>query len=69
MRLTEIRVGAARTINLGNFENLRIEASATGTPEEGDTVETVRATLLAEVRAGLTAAYTEFKKKDATHAR
>ena len=39
MKLTELRVGFARTINLGNFESLRVEASVTTDLTEADNLD------------------------------
>ncbi len=36
MKLTEIRIGAAKTINLGNYESIRVEAGLTITLQDGD---------------------------------
>ena len=36
--ITEFRIGCSKTINLGNFENIRVEASITVSPEEADHV-------------------------------
>lgn len=50
MSVSELRVGAARTINLGNFESLRIEASVTMNIAEGDDVAAVQIKAQAELR-------------------
>lgn len=36
MRITQFTVGASRTMNLGNFNSLRIEASVTTDLNDGD---------------------------------
>lgn len=48
--ITEIRVGCARTINLGNFESLRIEAAATMQVPEGEDLSIAKANLQSEPR-------------------
>ncbi len=40
--IREITVSVGRTINLGNFESLRCDVSATATVDEGRTAEEVR---------------------------
>jgi hypothetical protein len=38
--ITQFSIGTSRTINLGNFESLRVEASVTvDCPEDGDFVQ------------------------------
>jgi hypothetical protein len=49
--ITELRVDVARTINLGNFESMRIEAGITVAVAEGDDIEAVKATIQPELRA------------------
>ena len=63
MKITEIGISVSRTFNLGNFESLRVEASASASASVEDTVdfEAARATLLAEVRETLRRTYSEFK--------
>jgi len=41
----EIQVSVGRTINLGNFESLRVDVSATTTLDPGDSADVVRATI------------------------
>lgn len=43
--MKEIQVSVGRTINLGNFESLRVDVSATSTLAPGDDPETMRATI------------------------
>jgi len=49
--ITEIHVAIARTINLGNFESLRIEGSLTAAVGQHDNVPQVKAQLQVELRA------------------
>ena len=61
MKLTEITIGVSRTFNLGDYNSLRVEASATASVEDTVDLEAARATLLAEVRETLRRTYMEFK--------
>lgn len=51
MSISEIRVGIARTINLGNFESLRIEGSIAATLGPFESAPHVKAQLQTELRA------------------
>jgi hypothetical protein len=62
MVIKELTIGTSRTINLGNFESLRVEATATCAVEEGDDLDACRVALVAEVRAGLEKAFIDQKK-------
>jgi len=42
MRVKECTFGVARTINLGNYESLRLEHSITIELQDGETVDQVR---------------------------
>ena len=57
MNVTEICVGAARTINLGNFESLCIEASVTIALAEGDDLVKDKAAVQPELRQLLEETY------------
>lgn len=50
MRLIAIHVGVARTINLGNYNSAKIEASLTAEPDDGEDVAEVKARLQLELR-------------------
>jgi hypothetical protein len=41
--ITEIRLGAAHTINLGNYNSMRVEAGLTISVKEGDSIADIRA--------------------------
>jgi hypothetical protein len=41
--ISEIRIGVAHTINLGNYESLRIEAGITINVKEGDDLVAIKA--------------------------
>ena len=43
--IREIAVSVGRTVNLGNFESLRIDVSATATVGDGDDPESLRSQL------------------------
>lgn len=57
MAITEIRIGASRSINLGNYENAKLEAGLTIAINEGDDIEAVKASLLPELRGLLETAW------------
>ena len=64
MTITEIRIGIARTVNLGNFESLRIEGSVTASVPEGDDIAMVKQSLQAELRTLLEETYrAQYKAK------
>lgn len=64
--ITEIRVGAARTLNLGNLESMRIEASVTMSIPEGDDMAAVKARVQTELRALLEETYrAQYKQRAA----
>ena len=63
MKIKEIGISVSRTFNLGNFESLRVEASAGASVEEGIEIEGARVALLAEVRETLRRTYLEFRPK------
>ena len=50
MKISQITITASRTINLGNYESLRVEGSATINIEEDKTCEQARALAIAEVK-------------------
>lgn len=65
MRLTTLSLTVGRTINLGNFNSLRLEAAATcafdhGEQDDADLIEAARGELREECRRALTAAYAQF---------
>ena len=55
--ITEIHVGMSRTINLGNWESMRIEASVTVSIPEGDDMGAVKARVQTELRGLLEDTY------------
>lgn len=66
MKIASLTFGVIRTLNLGNYESLRLESSVTIELDGDDTTDGCRAQALAEIRAGLTSQFEEFrpKKKD-----
>ena len=58
MKLKELSVTIGRTINLGNYESLRVEATSVCSfdTENGDQIEDARNLLITECRASLNAA-------------
>lgn len=63
MRITEISMTLTRTINLGNFQNMRIEAGAVAHIEDGDQLEIVREALREECLASLREQFEVLKPK------
>lgn len=68
MKITEISAPVSRTFNLGNFNSLRVEATATACVDDVGEIEEARAACLAEVRETLRRAYEEFKPKEKPNA-
>lgn len=70
MRIKEITVGASRTINLGNYNSIKVEGSCTVQLAEGEDgspyIETARDMAIAEVSEQCKEAYAKMKppKKD-----
>lgn len=64
MRITQFMVGASRTINLGNFESLRVESSVTVDLNDGDDEEIARVQAQTVLRTLLTQTYDNLRKKD-----
>lgn len=63
MRVKECTFGVARTINLGNYESLRLEHSVTVELAEGETVAQVRDATFEHMRETINAEYLAFNKK------
>ena len=62
-KVTETTFGVARTINLGNYESLRLEHTVTIQLEDGDTIKSVRDAAFDEMKETINAEYLAFKKK------
>lgn len=65
MRIKEISVTVSRTFNLGNYNSLRVEASAVCELLDGETAEEGRVMLLDDIRKSLREQYAEFGPKGA----
>lgn len=63
MRVKECTFGVARTINLGNYESLRLEHSVTVELSDGETVAEVRDAAFEQMRETINAEYLAFQKK------
>jgi hypothetical protein len=67
MRIKEVTVGASRTINLGNYNSLKVEGRATLELDEGedtaDHLAVAREIGMAEVKEQLKYAYEQLKPK------
>lgn len=57
MRISEVRIGFSRTINLGNFQNAKVEASVVAEIDEGDVIDDLMPALQAELRQILEATW------------
>lgn len=53
LRLIEMRMSVAATLNVGRYENLRVEVGFTAAMQPGDDREAVRKQLLLEVERAL----------------
>ena len=61
--IREFSVGCSRTINLGNFESLRVEASVTVAVPEGDNYDILKGKAQVELRTLLEETYKAQMKK------
>ena len=59
-RIKEVTIGASRTLNLGNYNSIKIEGSAT-VEVDGNNVGHARETAINEVKIQLEEAYEKFK--------
>ncbi len=59
MKLKEFRIGVAKTINLGNYESLRVEAQVVYEVSENDELKDISSTAQAELRYLLAKTYRE----------
>jgi hypothetical protein len=62
--ITQFTVGASRTINLGNFESMRVEASVTIDLNEGENFDDCKIGAHRELRKLLEETYRNLTKKD-----
>ena len=63
MRITTVRIATAKTINLGNFQSLRIEADVTAEIAEGDSLTDAKALLQVELSTLLAETYRAQRKE------
>lgn len=62
MKITQITISAARTINLGNYESLRVEGSCTIELDKADVdLAPVRKKALDEVKTQMNETYKKLK--------
>jgi hypothetical protein len=66
VKIIQKAVSAGLTINLGNYESLRIDSTVTVEISEGDDLQGVRARMLLELRDDLAATYKAFNPKGKT---
>jgi hypothetical protein len=55
--ITEFRIGCAKTINLGNYQSIRVEASVTVAVPEGDDFDVLRQKAQGELKTLLEDTY------------
>ncbi len=63
MKVKECTFGVARTINLGNYESLRLEHSVTIELQDSETVHQVRDAAFEQMKDTINAEYLAFQKK------
>jgi hypothetical protein len=68
MKIIQKSVTAGLTINLGNYESLRIDSTVTVEIDPGDDLAVVRARAIGELRTDLEAQYRAFNPKAKTAA-
>lgn len=66
MKIIQKSVSAGLTINLGNYESLRVDSTVTVEISESDDLQGVRARMLLELRDDLAATYKAFNPKGKT---
>ncbi|CAH2606477.1 conserved protein of unknown function (plasmid) [Rhodovastum atsumiense] len=62
MKITELRVSVAKTVNLGNYNSIRLEAGATVAIEDGDDLDAVRAEMMTEINTSLHQQWDKFRR-------
>jgi len=63
MKITQLSVTVGRTINLGNYNSLKIEQGVTVDLEDGDSIEDARAAAFDEIKHGLMEQNAKFNPK------
>lgn len=63
MKIKELTVVVGRTINLGNYNSLKIEQGVTVSLEDGDDIEDARAAAFDEIKHGLVEQNKKFNPK------
>jgi len=63
MRISQLRVDVGRTINLGNYNSLKIEQGVTVDLEDDDTIEDARDAAFDEIKHGLMGQNAKFNPK------
>ncbi len=64
MRISQITIGVSRTVNLGNYNSLKIEGLVTVDLLEDDRIEDARDLATKEIKEQLKTAYSKFKPKE-----
>lgn len=63
MKISQITISASRTVNLGNFNNIKIEGSVTINLDENDLIDDARNIAVNEIKQQMKTAFTELKPK------
>lgn len=63
MKITQLHVTVGRTINLGDYNSLKIEQGVTVDLEEGDSIEDAREAAFDEIKHGLMEQNARFNPK------
>lgn len=65
MSIKQFTIGVSRTMNLGNFESLRVEAAITWDldPNDGNGIEMAKAKAQTQLRQLLEETYRNYEKK------
>ena len=63
MKISQITISASRTVNLGNYNSLKVEGAATVTLDEHDLIDIARDAAIKEVKEQMEEAFKEFKPK------
>ena len=70
MSMTEFTIGCSKTINLGNYQSLRIESSVTFTVEKGDSIAGLKAEAQKQLKALLQETYqSQYKLSESANGR
>ena len=63
MKISQITICVSRTINLGNYESLKVEGTCVVDLEEDDLIDMARSKAIDEVKEQMSEAFKECKPK------